>query len=82
MWKAGWLSIVVTDDSISDRADAKLLVIKLLQAFTTLRLVWADSGYDGTPLARWVKKTAGITLEIIKSSHMHRFQVVRRSLGG
>lgn len=75
----GWLlSIVVTAASISDRAGAKLLVIKLLQAFTTLRLMWADSGYDGTPFARWIHQTAGITLEIIKRSDAHRFQVVRR----
>jgi len=75
----GWLlSIVVTAASVSDRAGARLLVVKLLQVFTTLKLMRADSGYDGAPLAQWVKKTAGITLEIIKRSDAPGFQVVRR----
>jgi len=75
----GWLlSIVVTAASISDRAGARLPVPKLLQAFTTLRLMWADSGYDGAPFAQWAHKTAGITLQIIKRNDPHRFQVVHR----
>ncbi|GEM_PF-1604454 len=58
----GWLlSIVVTAASVSDRAGARLLVMKLPPVFTTLTLMWADSGYDGAPLAQWIKKTAGIT---------------------
>ncbi len=75
----GWLlSIVVTAASVSDRAGARLLVTRLLQSFTTLRLMWADAGYSGAPLAQWVKKTAGITLEIIKRSDAPGFQVIRR----
>jgi transposase len=40
--------------------------------------MWADSGYDGKPLADWMKKTAGITLEIVKRTSPHAFQVVKR----
>ena len=48
----GWLlALVVTAASVSDRAGAKLLVIRLLDAFGTLKIMWADSGYDGNPLA-------------------------------
>ena len=75
----GWLlAVVVTAASVSDRAGAKPLIPRLLQAFTTLTLMWADSGYDGAPLAAWVKKAAGITLQIIKRSDAPGFQVVRR----
>jgi transposase len=50
----GWLlAIVVTGAQISDRAGAKVLVIRLLNVFTTLQIMWADSGYDGKPLASW-----------------------------
>jgi transposase len=75
----GWLlALVVTAASVSDRAAAKLLVIRLLNVVGTLRIMWADSGYDGAPLAAWIKKAAGITLEIVKRSDPHAFQVVRR----
>ncbi len=35
-------------------------------------------GYDGKPLAAWVNKAAGITLEIIKRSDAPGFRVVAR----
>jgi hypothetical protein len=40
--------------------------------------MWADSGYDGKPLADWMKKTADITLEIVERTSPHAFQVVNR----
>jgi transposase len=75
----GWLlSLVVTAASVSDRAGARLLVIRLLDSFGTLKIMWADSGYDGKPLAAWVKAVAGITLEVVRRCDPHAFQVVRR----
>jgi transposase len=75
----GWLlSIVVTGAQISDRAGARLLVARLLSMFTTLQIMWADSGYDGKPLATWIRQAAGITLQIIKRSDLPGFQVVSR----
>jgi len=75
----GWLlATVAAAASVSDRAGVKLLIPRLLAAFTTLRLMWADSGYDGKPLAAWVNKAAGITLEIIKRSDAPGFRVVAR----
>jgi transposase len=75
----GWLlALVVTAASVSDRAGAKLLVIRLLGAFDTLKIMWADSGYDGTPLAACIKAIAAITLEVVKRTDAHSFQVVRR----
>lgn len=58
----GWLlGLVVTAAFVSDRAGAKLLVIRLLDAIGTLKIMWADSGYDGKPMATWIKAVAAIT---------------------
>ena len=49
----GWLlALVVTAASASDKAGAKLLLIKLFNAFSTLQVMRADTGYNGAPLAR------------------------------
>ena len=69
---------MVTAASVSDKAAAKLLVIRLFDAFSTLKIMWADSGYGGAPLTRWVKTAAAITLEVVKNASPHSFQVVRR----
>jgi transposase len=75
----GWLlAIVVTAASVSDKAGLKLLVIKLFNAVGTLQIMWADSGYDGAPIAAFVKTAATITLEVVKRTSPHSFQVVRR----
>jgi transposase len=75
----GWLlALVVTAASVSDKAGAKLLLIKLYDAFSTLKIMWADSGYDGKPLAAWAKTIAAITLEVVRRTSPHSFQVVRR----
>ena len=70
----GWLlALVVTAATVSDRAGVKLLITLLLGVFSTLQIMWGDSGYDGKPLAAWVKETAGITLEVVKrTSPEHR----------
>ena len=75
----GWLlALVVTAASVSDKAGAKLLAIRLFDAFTTLQIMWADSGYDGAPLARWVKTVAAITVEVVRRTSAYSFQIVRR----
>ena len=40
--------------------------------------MWADSGYDGAPLARWARTVAAITVEFVKRTSPHSFQVLRR----
>jgi transposase len=49
--------------SVSDKAGAKLTAARLLLLFTTLQVMWADSGYDEKPLREWMLQTAGITLK-------------------
>ena len=75
----GWLlALVVTAASVSDKAGAKLLIIKLFDAFSTLKIMWADSGYDGAPLARYAQAVAAITVQVVKRTSPHSFQVLRR----
>ena len=75
----GWLlALVVTAASVSDKAGAKLLLIKLFDAFSTLRLMWADTGYNGRPLARYAMSVAAITVEVVARTSPHSFQVLRR----
>jgi len=72
------LAVVVTAASVGDRMGAKLLVIALLNTCTRLKLIWADSGYDGNPLAQWVRAVANIAVEVIKRTELHVFKVVPR----
>jgi transposase len=72
------LAVVVTAANVGDRMGAKLLVIALLNICTRLKLIWADSGYDGAPLATWITSVADVTLQVIKRTEMHVFRVVQR----
>lgn len=72
------LAVVVTAANIGDRMGAKLLVIALLNICTRLKLIWADSGYDGAPLTGWIRSVAGATLQVIKRTEQHTFRVVPR----
>ena len=75
----GWLlALVVTAASVSDKAGAKLLAASLAATFATLKLMWADACYGGNPLREFMSKTAGITIEVVKRTSPHSFQVIRR----
>ena len=63
---------------VSDKAGAKLLLISFFDPFSNLKIMWADSGYDGAPLARYAKAVASITVEVVLRTSLHSFQVVRR----
>lgn len=72
------LAVVVTAANIGDRMGAKLLVIALLNICTQLKLIWADSGYDGAPLSGWIRSVAHVTVQVIKRTELHAFRVVPR----
>ena len=75
----GWLlALVVTAASVSDKAGAKILLIRLFDAFSTLKVMWGDSGYDGRPLARYAQAVAALTVEVVARTSPHSFQVLRR----
>src|SRR5204862_3600650 len=72
------LAGVVGAAGVGDRMGGKLLVIALLNTCTRLKLIWADAGYDGKPLAQWVLAVARISVEVIKRTELHAFRVVPR----
>jgi transposase len=72
------LAVVVTAAGVGDRMGAKLLIIALLNTCTGLKLIWADSGYDGSSFAAWVRAVANVTVEVIKRTELHVFKVVPR----
>ena len=57
---------------------AKVLLIKLFDAFSTLKIMWADTGYNGKPLARYAQAVAAITVEVVARTSPNSFQVLRR----
>lgn len=59
------LKVVVTAASVQDRDGCKLLFLKAVKDFESIKLVWADGGYRG-PLIDWVKEKCNWDLEIVK----------------
>jgi transposase len=55
-----------------------LCLKRSFNAFSTLKIIWAGSGYDGAPLARYAKAAAAITVEVVARTAPHSFQVLRR----
>jgi transposase len=39
--------------------------------------MWADTGYNGKPLARYAQAAAAITVEVVARTSAHNFQVLR-----
>jgi transposase len=75
----GWLlALVVTAASVSDKTGAKILLIRLFDAFSTLKIMWAGTGYNGKPPARHAQAVAAITIEVVARTSPHSFQVLRR----
>ena len=61
------LMVLVHAANIQDRDGAKLLLVKVKQRFSRLRLIWADAAYGGK-LVSWVLTTCSWVLEIVKRS--------------
>jgi transposase len=72
------LAVVVSSACIGDRLGLKLVLIRLLDTFTRLKVIWVDAGYDGTPLKEWVKAVASISLQVIARPTASQFKVIRR----
>lgn len=61
------LGVCVTPAQVPERAAAMSFLSPLLQSFRWLRCLWADQGYSGQNLARWVaghRKTGVLRLEV------------------
>lgn len=64
------LIAVVHPANIQDRDGAKFVLAHLQQAFSRLRLIWADGGYAGK-LLQWVRD--------LRSRRKLRLEIVKRS---
>jgi putative transposase len=68
------LAAKVVAASVSEKAGAQLLLTKihttvwLMKLCKKIKLVWADSGYQGQDLANWVTNLLGWTWEVVKRS--------------
>ena len=68
--------VVVHAGNIQDRDGAKLVLAKVADQFTRLKLIWADGGYAGQ-LIEWVKQSCGWILEIVERNKNTRgFEVL------
>ena len=59
------LSVKVLAADLGDRDGGKVLLLPLVGKLPRLQVIWADSGYNGTPFEQWVKECLGVRLEIV-----------------
>jgi len=69
------LAVIVHSAGIQDRVAARALLMRLFRLFTTLQVVFADGGYRGS-LIDWAKQMFGYTVQVVKRTEQHRFQVL------
>ena len=75
------LLVVVHAASVQDRDGAKLVLERLRNTFSRLRLIWADAGYAGKLVfwARALRTRAAIKLEIVRrTDDMKGFKLLPR----
>jgi transposase len=70
------LDVVITPASAQDRQGARPLLWNTHRACRKVRLVWADAGYTGKPVA-WAT-TLKMTLQIVAKRDAHTFEVLPR----
>lgn len=76
------LKVRVHAASVQDRDGATLLLDQLDQPLSSLQHLWADAGYAGEKLARWMRQRFGerpLRLEIIRrNDHLKAFKILPR----
>ena len=83
------LGVAVTPANTTERDGAQLLLSRVLNWFTWLRILWVDGGYTGETFAQWVKGLRPkLEVEVVKRSDdvagfkvLPRRWVVERTLG-
>ena len=59
------IAVKVLTAEIGDRAGGKVLLLPLVGKMPRLQVIWADSGYAGSPFQHWMKEHLGVRLEIV-----------------
>ena len=72
------LAVAVHAANIQDRDGANLVLVKLLNRFPRLQVIWADAAYAGR-LAAWAWATGGWVLSVVRRNpDSRRFEVLPR----
>ena len=72
------LAVAVRAASIQDRDGAKWVLVKLLNRFPRLQVIWADAAYAGR-LVAWAWATGGWVLRVVRRNpDSHRFEALPR----
>ena len=69
------LAVIVHSAGIQDRVAARAVLMRLFCRFDTITKVYADGGYTGS-LIDWAKQMFGYTVEVVKRTEQHLFQVL------
>jgi len=74
------LGVAITSADVPEREGAKLLLGRVLKAFSWLRKMWVDGGYTGQEFAQWVKGSRpNLEVEVVKrSDDISGFEVLPR----
>lgn len=51
---------------LADREGARMVLDRVDESFPALRHRWADAGYRGASLRRWITEGLGLSLEIVQ----------------
>jgi hypothetical protein len=51
---------------LADREGARIVLERVGDSFPSLRHLWADAGYRGADLRRWITERLGLSLEIVQ----------------
>ena len=51
---------------LADREGARIVLDRVDETFPSLRHLWADAGYRGSALRRWITERLGLSLEIVQ----------------
>jgi hypothetical protein len=51
---------------LADREGARIVLERVGDSFPSLRHLWADAGYRGADLRRWITERLGFSLEIVQ----------------
>ena len=69
------LAVIVHSAGIQDRVAARAVLMRLFCRFDTITKVYVDGGYTGS-LIDWAKQMFGYTVEVVKRTEQHLFQVL------
>jgi len=67
--------VIVHSAGIQDRVAARAVLMRLFCRFDTITKVYVDGGYTGS-LIDWAKQMFGYTVEVVKRTEQHLFQVL------